>query len=304
MSSKPIVSVLMAAYNCESFIADAISSVLIQSYTNFELIIVNDCSTDNTLDICNRYALLDPRIIIYSNQFNLGDYENRNIAASYAVGKYLKFLDHDDIIYKYSLALMVDFMENNPTAAYGFSFRKVQNDLKPFPVLYSPQEAYEQHFLLGGFFYAGPGSSIISRDSFLRVGGFSGKRFVGDFELWLKLSSSNNCIVFQSGLIWWRIHNGQESRRAYNSHFQLNLLSNFLLTIEYLTCKDCPLNTNQIKESLIIQNTLFCRHLIGILIIKLKPLVFLDLYKRSKINYFDFIKSLFPLRLRLQKIAQ
>jgi glycosyltransferase involved in cell wall biosynthesis len=303
MINKPVVSVLMAAYNCESFIADAISSVLTQNFINFELIIVNDCSTDNTLNICNRFAVLDSRIKVYSNKSNLGDFENRNRAASYANGKYLKFLDHDDIIYKYSLSMMVDYMEANPTASYGFSYRKVQDDSKPFPIVYSPKEAYEQHFLKGGFFYAGPGSSIIKKEAFFKVGGFSGKRFVGDFELWLKLSSSNDCIVFQSGLIWWRIHNDQESRKAYNSHFQLNLLSNFNLVIDHLSSSNCPLDTSQIEQSKMIQYTLFCRHLIILLFIQLKPFIFFDLYKRSKIRFIDFMKALIPLRLRLQKIA-
>jgi len=302
MLNKPIVSVLIAAYNCEAFITDAIKSVLVQSYNNFELIIVNDCSTDKTLDICNHFAILDSRVKVYSNTINKGDYENRNIAASFAVGKYLKFLDHDDSIYKYSLSLMVDFMECHPSAAYGFSFRKVQNDFKPFPILYTPKDAYEEHFLRGGFFYAGPGSSIIRRDSFLRVGGFSGKRFVGDFELWLKLSSTDDCLIFQSGLIWWRIHNGQESSRAYNSHFHLNLLSNFTLSMEFLKSLDCPLDQSQIVKSISIQKTLFCRHLIILLIIKLKPTIFFDLVNKSKIKFFDLVKSLFPLRLRPQKL--
>jgi glycosyltransferase involved in cell wall biosynthesis len=304
MSSRPKVSVLMAAYNSELFIADAIQSVLLQSYTDFELIIVNDCSTDNTLEICNKFADLDSRISVYTNKTNLGDYANRNIAASYATGKYLKFLDHDDSIYKYSLSMMIDYMESNPSAAYGFSYRKVQNDLKPFPILYSPQEAYEEHFLKGGYFYAGPGSSIIKRESFFKVGGFSGNRFVGDFELWLKLSSSNDCLVFQSGLIWWRIHNDQESRRADTLYFESHLLSKYLLSLDQLSNINCPLNKNQISKSKLVQNSLFCRHLLILLLFKFKPLVFLDLYKQSGINYFDFVKSLFPLRVRLNKNYQ
>ncbi len=304
MSSRPIVSVLMAAYNSEQFIADAIQSVLLQSYTDFELIIVNDCSTDNTLEICNRFADLDNRIFVYTNKTNLGDYANRNIAASYANGKYLKFLDHDDSIYKYSLSMMVDYMESNPSAAYGFSYRKVQNDLKPFPILYSPQEAYEEHFLKGGYFYAGPGSSIIKRESFFKVGGFSGNRFVGDFELWLKLSSKFDCIVFQSGLIWWRIHNRQESRMADTLYFESHLLSKYLLSLDLLSNINCPLYKSQIVKSKMIQKSLFCRHLLILLLFKLKPIRFHDLYKHSNIKYYDFIKALFPLRLRLKKNAQ
>ncbi|MCX6300345.1 MAG: glycosyltransferase family 2 protein [Bacteroidetes bacterium] len=304
MVSNPIVSILMTAFNRETYILNAIDSVLKQTYKEFELIIVDDCSSDNTVNLVRRKALLDNRIKLFINEVNLGDYSNRNQAASYASGKYLKFLDSDDFLYKNSLQIMVDSMERFPSASYGFSYRKYQINDSPFPKLYSPLEAYTEHFLISGFFYAGPGSSIIKRDVFLKVGGFSGKRFVGDYELWLKLSISFDCIVFQPSLIWWRIHDLQENFFSSNSHFHINLLSNFLLSMEYLGNEFCPLNTIQKKISIQTQKTLFCRNLIILLIFKLKPLVFLDLFKRSKINYFDFIKSLFPLRLRLQNLTR
>src|SRR5258708_16190742 len=114
MQDKPIVSVLMTAYNREKYIAEAIESVMASTYVNFELIILDDCSKDKTVEIARKYETRDKRIRVYVNEENLGDYPNRNQAASYANGKYLKYLDSDDIIYYFGLDVMVNSMEKFP----------------------------------------------------------------------------------------------------------------------------------------------------------------------------------------------
>jgi glycosyltransferase involved in cell wall biosynthesis len=83
----PLVSVLMTAYNRENYIVEAIESVLSSTYTNFELIVVDDGSTDNTVNIARGYAHKDDRIKVYVNTKNLGDYANRNNAAKKAKGE-------------------------------------------------------------------------------------------------------------------------------------------------------------------------------------------------------------------------
>ncbi len=100
---RPIVSILMTAYNREFFISMAIESVLNSTFKDFELIIVDDCSTDATVAIARKYEKLDSRIKLFVNEHNLGDYDNRNFAASVARGKYIKYVDSDDILYKFSL---------------------------------------------------------------------------------------------------------------------------------------------------------------------------------------------------------
>jgi glycosyltransferase involved in cell wall biosynthesis len=116
MQSQPLVSVLTTAYNRQEFVAEAIESVLSSTYKNWELIIVDDCSKDNTVAIAKGYARKDDRIKVNINEKNLGDYPNRNKAASYATGKYLKYLDSDDVLYREGLSKMVDFMERFPKA--------------------------------------------------------------------------------------------------------------------------------------------------------------------------------------------
>ncbi len=89
MNDQPLVSVLMTAFNREKYIAVAIQSVLNSSYKNFELIIADDGSTDNTVAIARSYANLDLRITVFINEKNLGDYSNRNKAATYAKGEFI-----------------------------------------------------------------------------------------------------------------------------------------------------------------------------------------------------------------------
>jgi glycosyltransferase involved in cell wall biosynthesis len=93
------------------YIAEAIDSVINSNYQNWELIIVDDCSKDRTVEIARKYEKQDDRIKVYVNKTNLGDYPNRNRAASYAKGKYLKYVDADDLIYPHGLEVMVRALE-------------------------------------------------------------------------------------------------------------------------------------------------------------------------------------------------
>ena len=111
LPTTPLVTVSMPAFNSERYIAEAIESILAQSYENFELIIVDDGSTDRTREIVERYS--DPRIIkIFSDQ-NRGLITTRNLIASIAKGKYLALLDADDRAFPERLQLQVDFLESN-----------------------------------------------------------------------------------------------------------------------------------------------------------------------------------------------
>ena len=111
----------MPAYNSEKFIRQAVQSVLEQTYTNYELIIVEDCSTDNTLSILNEYSLKDKRINLLTNEKTSGVSYSRNRAMSIAKGDYIAFLDSDDIWDKQKLQKQVDFVKNNPDANFVFT---------------------------------------------------------------------------------------------------------------------------------------------------------------------------------------
>jgi len=241
--NNPLVSVLMTAYNREKYIAEAIESVLASNYNNFELIITDDCSHDKTVDIAMSYATKDSRVKVYVNETNLGDYANRNRAASYATGKYIRYLDSDDFIYYYGLEVMVKCMEKFPDAGFGL---RNNSDKRILPVCLTPREAYLEHFFEYGHFDRPPVAAIIRRDVFNAVGGFSGKRMIGDYEFWFKIGRSYKMVILPDDLYWYRTHDQQELSSSYAKKNYTKLRSKVLN--EALSNPDCPLTTKEIKK--------------------------------------------------------
>jgi glycosyltransferase involved in cell wall biosynthesis len=208
--TPPIVSVLMTVYNREKYLAEAIESVIASSYQTWELIIVDDRSQDNSVLIAKNYAFQDDRIKVFVNEKNLGDYPNRNMAASYAQGKYLKYLDADDIIYPHALDVFVRDIEKYPTAAIALC--KPDNPTTPLPVFLNSRNAIREHFLDKSLFTNSPLGTIISKEAFEKVNGFSGKRYIGDTELWIKIANHYDVVKTVMGLGFWRSHESQESK--------------------------------------------------------------------------------------------
>jgi len=205
----PKVSILTTVYNREKYIAACIDSVLASSYQDWELIIVDDVSSDTSVAIARAYEQKDARIKVYVNDKNLGDYPNRNKAASYAKGKYIKYLDADDIIYPHGLEIMVNTMEQFPEAGLGIS-QKVVEDVKPYPFIMQPKETFTREFLMRGVLGIGPTATIIRRDAFETLGGFTGTRYIGDTEMWYKLALAYPVVKMVDGLIFWRQHDDQQ----------------------------------------------------------------------------------------------
>lgn len=98
MKTTPIISVILPCYNVEKYIGKCISSILKQTYSNFEIICINDCSTDNTLQIINAIASKDIRIRIINLEQNKGSANARKLGIDNAKGKYIAFIDSDDYI--------------------------------------------------------------------------------------------------------------------------------------------------------------------------------------------------------------
>ncbi len=112
-NDDPKISVLMPAYNTEKYISEAIESILNQTFEDFEFIILDDCSTDMTWEIIQRYAKKDERIVVLRNEENLGIPVNRNKLVSMAKGIYVVWQDSDDISLPYRIEKQFNFMEKN-----------------------------------------------------------------------------------------------------------------------------------------------------------------------------------------------
>jgi len=222
MSNYTTISVLMTAYNREKYIQEAIESVLASSYKDFELVIVDDCSSDKTVEIAKRYEAKDIRVKVFVNEKNLGDYPNRNKAASYGRGKYLKYLDSDDVMRKDCLEKMVSQMELYPECAFGISSRSLNHS-----IIHTPENSYRVHFFERGILDISPSGSIIRSDVFKKENGFWNLRCVSDFEFWLRIAKKHAVIEMEKDLIYWREHDGQEinlGRKEYLEH-NINIVS-------------------------------------------------------------------------------
>jgi glycosyltransferase involved in cell wall biosynthesis len=207
--SRPLVSVLVTVYNREYYLAECLDSILASTWTDFEVVVVDDCSTDASVAIAESFATRDTRIHIHRNSANLGDYRNRNRAAALARGKYLKYLDADDLIYPHSLEAYVVAMDRFPDAALGLSLNVI-DPAKPFPFVTDSSAVIRSHFLGRSVLGVGPSAAMIRRDAFEAIGGFSGRQFIGDSELWLKLGERWPLVSLPPALVWWRQHEGQQ----------------------------------------------------------------------------------------------
>ena len=107
--NEPLVSVVMPAFNGEQFIGRAIRSILDQTYENWELVIVDDCGTDHTMDVVRSFY--DDRIKVFSNEKNKGIAFSRNKAIENSHGKYIAILDDDDMALPDRLRRQVEFLE-------------------------------------------------------------------------------------------------------------------------------------------------------------------------------------------------
>lgn len=107
------VSIITPCYNSEQFLAETIESVLCQTFSNWEMLIVDDCSTDKSYEIASEYAKRDSRIKVYRNEKNQGAFFSRNFAIEQARGKYIAFLDSDDLWLPVKLEKQLAFMQSN-----------------------------------------------------------------------------------------------------------------------------------------------------------------------------------------------
>jgi len=122
--NMPLVSIVTPCYNCEKYIVEAIQSVLAQTYQNWEMLIVDDCSKDNSIEIVENFAKKDSRIKIVKLEQNSGAAIARNKAIELSQGEYLAFLDSDDLWFPPKLEKQLQFMLDNNS---DFSFTKYEH---------------------------------------------------------------------------------------------------------------------------------------------------------------------------------
>lgn len=172
--AEPLVSILTPVYNGERYLAECIESVLAQTYKNWEYIIINNCSSDRTFEIAQRYARQDKRIRIYCNEEFEGAIKNHNIALSKIASesKYCKFVQADDWLFPECLTRMVEVAEANPSVGIVSSYRLydrwVDCDGLPYPSTVLLGREVVRRVLLDGISVFGSMSTVLIRADLIR----------------------------------------------------------------------------------------------------------------------------------------
>lgn len=197
-----LVSIISPSYNCSAFIAATIDSVRSQTYENWELIIIDDCSNDNTDKLIASYLELDSRIRYIVNDTNVGAAESRNKGLRVAKGRWIAFLDCDDIWEPTKLEKQVRFMEEN---GYKFSYT-CYSEMDTDGNLTGVEVSGPNHVTKTGMYaFCWPGCLTVMYDA-TAVGliQIEDIKKNNDYAMWLKVCKKADCYLLPENLAKYR----------------------------------------------------------------------------------------------------
>ncbi|HVX52214.1 MAG TPA: glycosyltransferase family 2 protein [Chitinophagaceae bacterium] len=216
MCKAPRVSVLIPSYNYAHFIEDAIHTVLDQTFQDFELIIVDNQSTDDTEQIIQKY-LTDERVLYFKNPVNIGLVGNFNKCMEYARGEYIKFLMADDRFHPTLLEKCVGVLDKFPSVSLITSYRETfglkSKTLKPLLEGLQPgKRVIEQSIINGRGNWIGEPTTVMFRKSAANSIWFDASFYcLTDLDMWLKLLCKGDCFIIPETLSYFRLHEMQAS---------------------------------------------------------------------------------------------
>jgi glycosyltransferase involved in cell wall biosynthesis len=206
------VSVVMAAYNAERYVRQAIDSILSQTFTDFEFLIVNDGSTDSTKEILEQY--LDPRIRVL-DQSNQGCASARNHAINLAKGKYIAIMDADDVSLPDRLKKTVAYLDQHPEVVLVGGSYIVKHEITGVEtVIRTPtDDRILRKSLLRYAPFVDP-ANVIRKDAFEKAGGYKVDHGF-DYELYSRLAKLGKLAGIEEPLVMIRRHDGQFFRMGH-----------------------------------------------------------------------------------------
>lgn len=241
MKNSELVSVITPAFNCEKFIAEMITSVLSQTYTNWEMIIVDDCSSDKTAEIVASFQEKDSRIKYYYNTTNRGSAFSRNMALQKAKGKWIAFLDSDDLWHPKKLEKQIGFMIKNK---YHFSYTnycEIDENSKETNILITGPKVIPNRLMKA---YCWPGCLTVMYDA-EKIGIMQSAdiRINEEYALWIKISRKANCYLLDENLAKYRRHSDSLTDKSYFSlikwhYWMFRKLDNNTIASSFLTIRN------------------------------------------------------------------
>lgn len=237
-----LVSIIMPSYNTASYIEESIMSVCMQTYTNWELIIVDDCSTDDTDEIVGQY-LVDERIHYIKNDINSGAAVSRNRALKEAKGKWIAFLDSDDLWIPEKLEKQIAFMKNK---GYHFSYTNyIEIDEKSAPngKSVTGPKRITKHGMYN-YCWIGCLTAMYDVDAVGLIQITDIKKN-NDYAMWLKVCKKADCYLLDETLAKYRKRSGSISNHGFMKlikwHYNLyreaeneKMISSIVLTVRNL----------------------------------------------------------------------
>jgi glycosyltransferase involved in cell wall biosynthesis len=215
----PKVSVLIPTYNSAQFLDETIQSVLSQTFPDYEIIIVDNQSTDNTDKIIEKYKL-DSRIRYYKNSVNIGMTGNWNQCLLYANGEYIKFLMSDDKFHPHLLEKFINVMDKNPDVSVITCLRQFfgeENSVIPVPEeIMKETKLKSQNAIAYTIKYSnwiGEPTSVMFRREHLWLGFFKIEmQWIPDLEMWLRLLTRGSAYIIPEVLSFFRQHPSQQTK--------------------------------------------------------------------------------------------
>lgn len=218
-----LVSVIMPSWNTSNFIAESIQSVIDQTYENWELIIVDDCSTDNTDEVVAKFT--DKRIRYFKNEKNSGAALSRNRALREARGEWIAFLDSDDLWNSEKLEHQINFMNKHGYTLSYTEYEKIDEGSKPLQIYVSGPEKVNKHKMYN-YDYIGQLTMMYSAKEFGLIQIKDIKKN-NDYAIRLQLyKKSDTCAyLLKENLAKYRVRKVSIShdkfRRKFKSHYDL-----------------------------------------------------------------------------------
>jgi glycosyltransferase involved in cell wall biosynthesis len=214
--NAPLVTVLMPVYNAEAYVAEAIESILVQTHKDFTFLILDDGSTDGTLEIVRSYD--DPRIRLIAGDANLGITRRLNQGLELCAGELVARMDADDLSHPWRLASQVAYLSANPSCAMVATGARLIDAEGKYLGPYDPWGA-DPYFALNFDCYICHPSVMMRKSCVMDAGGYL-MDYAEDFDLWWRLSRAHPIHVMKEPLLSYRLHADNLSHVRRNTEYR------------------------------------------------------------------------------------
>ncbi len=256
MNKTPRISVIIPTYNHSNYVVETLESVLAQSFNDFEIIVVNDGSTDNTVEVLNPF--IEKGLIQYYEQENKGQASARNLGFKHACGEYIAFLDDDDIFPINKLETQLNRMQGTSIAAIGGVSGRIIEGKIQYPACENEEQIFKFEDIFDGSPFYSPGQVLISSKHLKAVNGFDSEIWgADDLDLWMRLSKHGDIIKTPEIALWYRVHSGNSSLQT----------TRMLKNIRTVIIKNSKTYQNKFKEKLRRKGYRFLFYYLGVEIV-------------------------------------